>query len=115
MSINPEYRLKGRDKKRILKEAFKEYLPEKTTHFSKRGFGAPTDYWFRNDLKEEMSELINKDLIDEQGIFNYTYLQELFSNHLSGKENNKAQLWNIFVFQKWYLAHINKNNYVEST
>lgn len=109
LCINPEYRLKGSNKKYILKEAFKEILPDKTTHFSKRGFSVPIDYWFKNDLKEEMSQLISKDLIEQQGIFNYTYLQELFNNHIQGKENNKAQLWNIFVFQKWYIEH-RKNN-----
>lgn len=105
LSIKPEYRLNGKNKKVILKEAFKEFLPEKTTHFSKRGFGAPTDYWFKNDLREEMVKLINRDFIEDQGIFNYEYLQTLFDDHLSGKENNKAQLWNIYVFQKWYLSH----------
>lgn len=105
LSINPEYRLSGKNKKVILKDAFKEYLPEKTTHFSKRGFGAPTDYWFRNDLREEMVKLISREVVEEQGIFNYDYLQTLFNNHLNGKENNKAQLWNVYVFQKWYETH----------
>ena len=106
LSIKPEYRLNGKNKKVILKEAFKEFLPEKTTHFSKRGFGVPVDYWFKNNLKEDMSKLISKDFIEKQGLFNYDYLQELFNNHLHGKENNKAQLWNVYVFQKWYIEHL---------
>lgn len=103
LSINPEYRLNGKKKKIVLKEAFRDILPERTKHFSKRGFAVPLDYWFRNELKNEMESLINKDFIDNQGVFNYHYLRQLFEAHMQGKENNQNQLWNIFVFQKWYL------------
>ncbi len=106
LSLPHEYKLKGRNKKYILKEAFKSELPEKTTHFSKKGFGVPLDYWFKTDLKEELSKFINKEFVETQGIFNYNYLQSLFENHINGKENNKAQLWNIYVFQKWYINNI---------
>ena len=106
LSINPEYRLNGNKKKYVLKKAFQDYLPEKTRNFSKRGFGVPVDYWFRNELKEEMSRLINKEIIEAQGIFNYQYLQEIFESHLSKNNNYKTQLWNVFVFQKWFYSHL---------
>ena len=111
LGINPEYRLNGKNKKIVLKEAFKDVLPERTTHFSKRGFSVPIDYWFRNELKNEMESLINKNFIEKQGIFNYLYLRQLFEAHIHGKENNQTQLWNIFVFQKWYLKSTNRRAY----
>lgn len=111
LGINPEYRLNGKNKKIVLKEAFKDILPERTTHFSKKGFSVPIDYWFRNELKNEMASLINKNFIEKQGIFNYPYLRQLFEAHIHGKENNQTQLWNIFVFQKWYLKSTNRRAY----
>lgn len=104
--INPEYKLKGRNKKRILKDSFRDELPAQTTKFSKCGFGVPIDYWFRNELREEMAALIGKDLIESQGLYNYEYVWSLFEKHLSGEENNAFQLWNIYVFQKWYTKRI---------
>lgn len=100
------YKIKGRIKKYILKETFKSILPRKTLSFSKRGFGVPVDYWFRNELKDELSSLLKKELIERQGIFNYEVVQRLFNEHISGRKNNKTKLWNLFVFQKWYLNQL---------
>lgn len=102
LNIPDDFKINGKDKKRILKETFKDILPEQTVGFSKKGFDVPVDYWFRNELKDELSELLSKDFIESQGLFNYAYVNELLKDHLSRKKNNKELLWNLFVFQKWY-------------
>lgn len=106
LSMADEYKIKGRDKKRILKDAFKDILPAEILKFSKRGFGVPVDHWFRNELKDELLKLCSKDFIDKQGLFNYDYIQEIIDEHIKGKENHKNMLWNLFVFQKWYKKNI---------
>ncbi len=96
------FKIDQRNKKVILKEAFKDLLPEKVFNFSKRGFGLPVDRWFRGELKEELRELINKKALEKQGIFNHELLNRLFEEHVSKKEDHRFKLWTIFVFQKWY-------------
>ena len=103
LSMNDEYKIKGRNKKRILKDAFKDLLPSDTLKFSKRGFRVPVDYWLRNELKDELLQLSSKDFIEKQGLFEYDYLKKLVDDHLSQKENNRNKLWNFYVFQKWYI------------
>lgn len=105
--INPEYKLKGKNKKRILKDIFSKILPSKTTRFPKKGFAVPVGYWFRNELRSELSLFVNKSFLERQGIFEFEYVKQLYDNHMSGKEYNDAQLWNFFVFQKWYQNHLN--------
>lgn len=102
LSLPSSYKIKGRNKKYILKEAFKDLLPKQTLQYSKRGFGVPVDYWFKNELKNELASLLQKDLIEKQGIFDFDEVQKLFRDHLDGKANNKSKLWNLFVFQKWH-------------
>ncbi|MCB0743889.1 MAG: asparagine synthase C-terminal domain-containing protein [Ignavibacteriae bacterium] len=97
------FKIKGSTKKYILKETFKDILPTETLKFRKKGFGVPIDYWFKNELKEEITSLLSKDFILRQGIFNYKIVENLLKEHLSGKENHKGKLWNLYVFQKWYL------------
>lgn len=109
LNLPDNYKIDGNNKKKILKDAFKEILPKETLEFSKRGFGVPVDHWFRNELKNELVSLLNEGLIKEQGIFNYVYINNLLKEHILGKENHKGKLWNLFVFQKWYLRYINKN------
>lgn len=99
------FKIRGGKKKFILKEAFKEYLPAKTLKYTKKGFGVPVDYWFRNELKSNLKELIDPEFIEKQGVFKYSYVKKLFDEHQSGKENHKGKLWNLYVFQKWYIAH----------
>lgn len=103
LSMDDEYKIKGRNKKRILKDAFKDLLPAETLKFSKRGFRVPVDYWLKNELKDELLKLSSKDFIEKQGLFDYNYIKELVDAHLSQKENNRNKLWNFYVFQKWYV------------
>ena len=101
--IPPEFKIKGKNKKYILKEAFKDVLPRRTLRYRKKGFGVPIDYWFKNELKPELDRLLDKEFIEKQGIFKYHVIKQLLTEHLSGKENHKSKLWNLYVFQKWYL------------
>lgn len=102
LNLSNNLKINGTNKKYLLKEAFKDILPEETLKFKKSGFGVPVDYWFRNELKGELQQLLGKDLIEKQGLFNYDYVKMIFDDHINGKENYKFQLWNLFVFQKWY-------------
>ena len=92
----------GRNKKYILKETFKDLLPEATIHFSKKGFDVPVDHWLREDLREDVERLTSKEHIERQGLFNYDFIQHILHEHFTGKENHKNKLWNLYVFQKWY-------------
>ena len=106
LNIPDAFKIFGKDKKRILKETFKDILPEQTVGFSKKGFDVPVDYWFRNELKDELSSLLNEDFIENQGLFNYAFVNNLLKEHLCRKKNNKELLWNLFVFQKWYCKNL---------
>ena len=64
-------------------------------------------------MKEEITKLLAKDFIEKQGLFNYDQVQKLLNEHLSGKENHKGKLWNLFVFQKWYSTKILTKQKVE--
>lgn len=104
-SLPLSFKIKGKNKKYILKETFKDFLPKETVKLKKKGFGVPIDYWFKNELKEELKDLLDKEYLLEQGIFNPDVTEQLMSEHFSGKENHKGKLWNLYVFQKWF-----KNN-----
>ena len=70
--------------------------------YPKFGFAVPLDYWFRNELKDEMMNLLNAEELDKQGIFNYEYIKNIIDEHLSGRKNRKSEIWTLFVFQRWY-------------
>ena len=101
-SIPLEYKLWGRNKKRILKEACGCLLPKGFDRLPKMGFGVPLDHWYRNEMKEELTELLSKERLDRQGILNGAYVSEILEEHFSGRVNRKAEIWCLYVFEKWY-------------
>ncbi|MFN7493595.1 MAG: asparagine synthase (glutamine-hydrolyzing) [Cyclobacteriaceae bacterium] len=101
-----EFKINGKNKKRILKDAFADLLPKEVFSFSKKGFGVPLALWFRNELRGELEAVLGSDRIEKQNIFDKQEINKLLSNHLTGKENNSSKLWCLFVFQKWYFKNI---------
>lgn len=101
-SIPLEYKLQGRDKKKILKEACGSLLPKGFDKLPKMGFGVPLDHWYRNEMKEELMDLLSEERLNRQGIFNGSYVAEILAEHFSGKVNRKCEIWCLYVFEKWY-------------
>lgn len=102
MQLPSSYKIKEKNLKRILKDAFVDILPKNFDKYPKSGFAVPLDYWFRNELKEELTNLLNEEVIKNQGIFDYEYIHTIIEEHLSGRKNRKSELWTLYVFEKWY-------------
>ncbi len=100
-SIPNNYKLDGKNKKKILKETFSDLLPKGYEKQPKRGFGIPLDYWFRNEMRSEIMDLLSPDRIKNQGIFDSNYVEKILSEHMSGRVNRKSELWLLYVFEKW--------------
>jgi asparagine synthase (glutamine-hydrolysing) len=92
--------------KHILWDTFADILPMEILRLPKKGFSVPVDYWLKQELKEDFEQLTSREFIEKQGLFNYEYVHKLFQAHVNGQINNKEYLWNIYVFQKWYLRNV---------
>jgi asparagine synthase (glutamine-hydrolysing) len=102
-SLPSNYLIKNGSKKHILKESFKDVFPPNFLEKSKKGFGVPVGDWLRTILKDELMFLCNKSFVTDQNLFNFHYVTEIVSHHLSGKEDNTFKVWTYFCFQKWYI------------
>ena len=96
-----EYKLKGFKGKHLLKETMRGKLPEDIIDRPKKGFGIPVSLWLKNELKDLCHDLLSKEAIESQGLFNYNYVEKLKQNHFKGRQNNRKELWNLMVFQLW--------------
>jgi asparagine synthase (glutamine-hydrolysing) len=96
-----EYKLKGFKGKYLLKETMRGKLPEDIIDRPKKGFGIPVSLWLKNELKDLCNDLLSKEAIESQGLFDYTYVEKLKQNHFKGRQNNRKELWNLMVFQLW--------------
>lgn len=107
MSHNLKY--ENGNKKRILKDIAYDYIPRELLDRPKVGFGVPLDKWLRGPLREELTDMIDRDFLVRQGIFDSDYVINMITNYLkigdggpaTGRNYSKLT-WSFFVFQQWY-------------
>lgn len=97
-----EYKIKGKNRKIILKDSFKDLLPDELFHAPKHGFGVPVSDWLENSLNDQLLEYADEDFLQSQGLFETSYIKEIIEQHMSHKIDRFSTLWSFFVFQNWY-------------
>lgn len=89
-------------KKHILKEIVHQYIPKSLMDRPKMGFAIPIEHWLMFDLKDKVSYYLNQSTIENQGIFNYQFIDKLKHDFYSGRKELANKLWYVLMFQMWY-------------
>ena len=99
-----EYKIDGKMRKRIVRDAFRDILPQSLYSRAKQGFEVPLLKWFRKELKGELDNvLFNQSKIDEQGVFQWKSINRLRRQlHSTSPGDAHARVWALYVFQKWW-------------
>ncbi len=92
--------------KYILKKTFLGKLPSQILRRRKQGFNIAIGRLLKKGLLDEFSDLLTEDIIRRQGIFEYRYIENIISEHLHSKKDNRRAIWSIIVFQVWYSKYI---------
>lgn len=103
-SLPAEYKISNQLRKKILKEAFQEELPEQIFNRGKKGFEVPLKQWFDNELKGEIDRFVfNEELIKDQRIFDWKGL-ELIRNKFNSDNSGDSiyNIWAMLSFQIWF-------------
>ena len=99
-SLDSNFKINNKGKKRLLKEAFKQEIPSNILSRKKHGFEVPLVSWFQGPLQTKLQKyVLNKNLIQEQGIFSFDEINNLFA---SGLSTNRDTIWALLQFQIWY-------------
>lgn len=97
-----EFKINNKNRKIILKDTFKDLLPEDLFHAPKHGFTVPIDRWLGSIFYNRLLRYASRAFIEEQGLFNYEYVHSLIENHMNHVNYKANELWTFFVFQNWY-------------
>lgn len=95
------YKLRGTQTKNILKKSLENILPHDIIYRPKKGFGIPLALWLKNELKDQLLRHLDPQKIKKEGIFNPGTIQQLVQQHLSGRRNNRKQLFSLLMFELW--------------
>lgn len=95
--------------KYILRETFKDILPDSVLNRSKKGFEIPIKEWLDAEIIEILNgPLFNVEYIENQGLFNHDFIKELIQEWSSYQFGDRIYLiWTLIVFQYWWDRHYN--------
>ncbi len=108
-SLPADYKIDNKARKKIIRDTFKDLLPQELLSKKKQGFEVPMLKWFKTDLKSMITnELLEDKFIAEQGIFNLDEIKKLKAQLFSNSPNDAVEkVWALIVFQYWFLRITN--------
>ncbi|MBX0306040.1 asparagine synthase (glutamine-hydrolyzing) [Haloarcula salinisoli] len=103
--IPPEYLIKDGNKKHILKQAFRQLLPDEILERKKSTFSVPIGNWMAapdSPLAGRFTEerFAPIEFVDESWIVNR------YREFCNGDDSHKLTLWRALVFQIWYEEYL---------
>lgn len=108
-SLPEAFKIDHNGGKKILRDAFRPFLPDELFSRPKHGFEVPLLKWFRNELNSRIfDDLLGKDYIHNQGLFHFEAIKKLKQTlHSQNPGDSIARIWALFVFQHWWRKWMN--------
>lgn len=104
-SLPLTYKLREGQTKWPLRQVLYRHVPRELIDRPKMGFGVPLHEWLREPLRDWAEELLDEARLAREGYFHPAPIRKIWVEHLSGKRNWMAQLWNVLMFQAWLEAN----------
>ena len=107
-SLPSNYKIDGVMRKKILQDAFRDFLPPELYNRPKKGFEVPLLKWLRKEMKAIIKDdLLSEKFIKEQGIFEYREIKKLKRKLFSFNPGDvHARIWGLVVFQWWWKKRV---------
>ena len=96
-----EMKINDSEGKAILRKILYKYVPKSLIERPKAGFSIPLGDWLKGPLKEWADSLLEQSRITNEGYLNSQYVNQIWSEHLSGKRDWTFKIWSILMFQSW--------------
>ncbi|QPL51158.1 asparagine synthase (glutamine-hydrolyzing) [Alteromonas sp. B31-7] len=95
------------EKKYLLKEVFKPFIPDSLLYRKKMGFSTPLDEWFRGELKELFESILSNASYGVYDIFDRDSVNQAWQQHQNGTHQHGTVLWSMLMYQMWYNRYVN--------
>jgi asparagine synthase (glutamine-hydrolysing) len=89
-----------------MRRAFSDLIPSENLRVPKKGFNVPLGMWMRTKLDRYFDELMPRDYVQREGIFNHDFIRRLREEHRQGRRDNAYELFAILIFDAWYRKYI---------
>jgi asparagine synthase (glutamine-hydrolysing) len=101
-SLPTKLKVRGFEKKRLLRQALEPLLPREIVHGRKQGFSIPIAAWLRGPLEPFAREVLTPSALARQGLLDPAAVTPLLDRHCSGREDLSRQIWGLIALTLWF-------------
>lgn len=102
LSLPVELRMRGADRKYLLKRAFADVVPAENMYRRKQGFALPIGEWFRTQLRELLCDTLLSRRAMDRAYFRQDAVEALVRSHLDGSADHTHRLWSLLFLELWH-------------
>jgi asparagine synthase (glutamine-hydrolysing) len=107
-SLPAELKMRGTEKKVILRDALRGWIPDEVLDRPKMGFGVPIVDWFRHDLRDWARDILLDPSTRERGWFDTGYVESTLDRHAAGLEDASSRIWALLVLELWMREFVDR-------
>jgi asparagine synthase (glutamine-hydrolysing) len=96
--VPSEQKLRGLQRKRVLKAAIEDLVPDSLLRRRKQGFGVPLDRWFRTDLRGYVRSMLGSNARVRSYVDGHA-LDRILDEHDRGLRAGGHQLWSMLTLE----------------
>lgn len=98
-SLPTSYKMTATTRKRVLKKAFDDLLPDAILKRDKQGFDMPIGAWFKGPLAGDFRQAVTE---LETEVVDIAAVMDVYESHCRGRRDHSRFLWAVYVFALWY-------------
>jgi asparagine synthase (glutamine-hydrolysing) len=101
-SIPSEYKVRGGEKKWILREALRPWLSSEILDRPKQGFSVPLSSWLRSDLQGWARDILLDPGSLGRGYFEPAAVNRLLDRHAAGADGDAKRIYALLMLELWH-------------
>ncbi|WP_305966987.1 asparagine synthase (glutamine-hydrolyzing) [Marinobacter salsuginis] len=98
-------KMRGKEKKHILKETFSRLLTKDILYRRKMGFSVPLADWLRNEIRTLANSVFYNEEAGLAHFFDMEVVRAVWQRHLQGENHHSQELWSMLNFELWWQAY----------
>lgn len=102
-SLEDRHLIRGGETKWLLRQILTGYVPRALVDRPKMGFGIPLADWLRGGLRDWCEDLLQRSSLLDSGLLDPDPILKKWNEHKKGSRNWQYAIWNVLMFQSWWL------------
>jgi asparagine synthase (glutamine-hydrolysing) len=107
-SLPARMKLRGLQRKVILKRAVADLVPPSLLRRRKHGFSIPLAAWLRRDLRSLIGDALSPAALRRAGIFDAAEVARLVQDHLQARRDLSRNIWGLLIFTVWHERYMRR-------